>query len=148
MITNYYLLKILPENEGKRTVRFDAVASTGDYQVFEDMASKSKVKRFFCYYNGVPDTFSDRARMNAERAITKSGCNISSVFIPDSQKPLIGYGDINGTMDALLVFFSQDYKYMELFIIRGQKFNKRSLYNMMVSGQLNSEIQAFRDQVI
>jgi hypothetical protein len=148
MITDYYRLQILPENDGKKTVRFDTVASTGSYKLFEEMAAKSKVNRFFCYYNGVPDTFSDRARQNAERAITKSGCNISSVFVPDPTKPLMGFGDIKGSMDALLVFFSQDYKIMELFIIRGQKFNKRALYNLMVTGHLNQEIQEVRNQAV
>ncbi len=143
-ITDYYRLRILPENDGKRTVRYDTVASSGSYQLFEDMAAQSKVKRFFCYYNGVPDTFSDRARQKAERALTKSRCNISSVFIPDSSKPRLGYGDIKGTLDALLVYFSTDYKQVELFIIRGEKFNQRTLYNLMVTGQLNLEIQDLR----
>ena len=148
MITDYYRLRILPENEGKRTVRYDTVASTGSYQLFESMAAQSKVKRFFCYYNGVPDTFSDRARQKAERALTKSRCNISSVFIPDSNKPLLGYGDIKGTLDALLVYFSTDYKQVELFIIRGEKFNQRALYNLMVTGQLNQDILEVRNQAI
>lgn len=143
-ITDYYRLRILPENDGKRTVRYDTIASSGSYQLFEDMAAQSKVKRFFCYYNGVPDTFSDRARQKAERALTKSRCNISSVFIPDSNKPRLGYGDIKGTLDALLVYFSTDYKQVELFIIRGEKFNQRALYNLMVTGQLNLEIQDLR----
>ena len=98
-ITDYYRLRILPENEGKRTVRYDTVASSGSYQLFEDMAAQSKVKRFFCYYNGVPDT-------------------------------------------------STDYKQVELFIIRGEKFNQRALYNLMVTGQLNQEIQEVRNQAI
>ncbi len=144
-IKDYYRLRILPENEGKRTVRYDTVASTGSYQLFEDMAAKSKVNRFFCYYNGVPDTFSDRARQKAERAITKSNCNISSVFIPNQSKPHLGYGDVKGTLDALLVIFSADYHTMELFIIRGEKFNQRALYGLMATGQLNQEIQYFRN---
>ncbi len=143
-ITDYYRLKILPENEGKRTVRYDTVVSTASYQVFEEMAAKSKVNRFFCYYNGVPDTFSDRARQKAERALTKSQCNISSVFIPDQSKPQLGYGDIKGSQDALLVFFSSDYKQMELFIIRGEKYNQRALYGLMAAGQLNQEILEIR----
>ena len=147
MITDYYRLRILPENEGKRTVRYDTVASTGSYQLFESMAAQSRVKRFFCYYNGVPDTFSDRARQKAERALTKSGFNISSVFIPDSTKPLLGYGDIKGTMDALLVYFSTDYRLVELFIIRDQKFNQRALYDRMVTGEFNQEIIDLRNQV-
>ena len=144
-ITDYYRLRILPENEGKRTVRYDTVASSGSYQLFEDMAAQSKVKRFFCYYNGVPDTFSDRARQKAERALTKSRCNISSVFIPDSNKPLLGYGDIKGTLDALLVYFRKDYRLVELFIIRDQKFNQRALYELMVGGEFNQEIQDLRN---
>lgn len=144
-ITDYYRLRILPENEGKKTVRFDTVASSGSYPLFESMAEKSKVKRFFCYYNGVPDTFSDRARQKAERAITKSSCNISSVFIPNQNKSHLGYGDVKGTQDALLVVFSADYHTMELFIIRGEKFNQRALYGLMATGQLNQEIQYFRN---
>lgn len=144
-ITDYYRLRILPENEGKKTVRFDTVASYGSYPLFESMAEKSKVKRFFCYYNGVPDTFSDRARQKAERAITKSSCNISSVFIPNQNKSHLGYGDVKGTQDALLVVFSADYHTMELFIIRGEKFNQRALYGLMATGQLNQEIQYFRN---
>ena len=42
-ITDYYRLRILPENEGKKTVRFDTVASSGSYPLFENMAEKSKV---------------------------------------------------------------------------------------------------------
>ena len=143
-ITDYYRLRILPENEGKRTVRYDTVASSGSYQLFENMAAQSRVKRFFCYYNGVPNTFSDIARNNAERALTKSRCNISSVFIPDQNIPRLGYGDIKGTLDALLVHFSTDYKQMELFIIRGEKFNQRALYNLMATGRLNQEVHIFR----
>lgn len=145
-ITDYYRLRILPENEGKKTVRFDTVASSGSYPLFESMAEKSKVKRFFCYYNGVPDTFSDRARQKAERAITKSSCNISSVFIPNQNKSHLGYGDVKGTQDALLVVFSADYHTMELFIIRGEKFNQRALYGLMATGQFNQEIQYLRNQ--
>ncbi len=43
-ITDYYRLKILPENEWKRTVRYDTLASTASYQLFEDMVWQPRAK--------------------------------------------------------------------------------------------------------
>lgn len=143
ILTDYYKLVRLPENSAKRTPRYDCIASTKSYWVFEDMADRSKVKRFFCYYNGIPDTFSDRARHNAERAIT-NGKNISSVFIPSLERAHLGFGDVKGTRDALLFVFSKDYNQLEIFVARGYKYSQANCYAAMVSGGLTNEIQMLR----
>lgn len=143
ILSDYYRLERLPEFAQNRTPRFDCTASTGSYQAFEAMAAKSRVKRFYCYYNGVPDTFSDHARTKADRAITNSQ-NISSVFIPNLDKPLLGYGDVKGTNDAILFTFAPDYNSMEIFIARGYKSNARALFNHFQNGDLNGEAEAIR----
>lgn len=146
IITDYYKLERLPEYLENKTPRYDCTASTRSYPMFQQMAAKSRVKRFFCYYNGVPDTFSDRARNQADRTITNTR-NISSVFIPNVSKPLLGYGDVRGSRDAILFVFSADYSVMELFVARGYKFNQRSLYNHLVNGGLDTEIAQIRNRV-
>lgn len=144
ILTDYYKLERLPENANKRTPRYDCTLSTKSYRAFEEMAARSRVKRFFCYYNGIPDTFSDRARAQAERAISNSN-NISSVFIPDLQRSHLGFGDVKGSNDAILFLFSKDYSTMELFISRGNKSNQQSLYHYMTEGKLANEMKYLRD---
>jgi len=145
ILTDYYKLERLPEFAKNKTPRFDCIASTGEYPLFENMAARSKVNRFFCYYNGIPGTFSSKAKQNAERAITNTK-NISSVFIPNLKKPLLGFGDVKGTQDAILFVFSPDCIAMEVFIARGYKNNKRGLYNLLVDGELNGEIEIIRNR--
>ena len=143
ILTDYYSLERLPENMSKRTPRYDTTASTGSYPLFESMAARSRVKRFFCYYNGLPDSFSNRAHQKAERAITNTK-NISSVFIPYLDKPLYGYGDVKGSQDAILFIFSADYTRLELFIARGYRSNARALFQRFLDGGLNSELEILR----
>lgn len=144
ILSDYYKLERLPEFSNNRTPRYDTTFSTGSYTLFENIAAKSRVKRFFVYYNGLPDTFSDRAHNKAERAITNKK-NISSVFIPYLDAPLYGYGDVKGSLDAILFVFSADYNRMELFIARGYKSNARALFQRLIDGGLNNEIKALRD---
>lgn len=147
ILTDYYRLVRLQEYAQNKTPRFDCIASTGEYPKFEEMAARSKVKRFYCYYNGIPDSFSNRVRQKAERAITSTK-NISSVFIPNINKPLFGFGDVKGTQDAILFIFSADYNLMEIFIARGYKHQQRALYNAMLMGDLNNEIAQIRQRAI
>ena len=147
IITDYYRMVRLQEYANNKTPRFDCIASTGEYPMFQDMATRSKVKRFYCYYNGIPDSFSNRARQKAERAITSTK-NISSVFIPNINKPLFGYGDVKGTQDAILFVFSADYNLMEIFIARGYKPQQKALYTSMMRGDLNDEIIRIRQHAI
>ena len=147
ILTDYYRMVRLQEYANNKTPRFDTIASTGEYPRFEQMAAKSRVKRFYCYYNGIPDSFSNRAREQAERAITNTK-NISSVFIPNLNKPLFGYGDVKGTQDAILFVFSADYSLMEVFIARGYKPHQKALYASMMRGDLNTEMSRIRQAAI
>jgi hypothetical protein len=145
ILSDYYRLEILPENAGKKSMRYDTTASTGRYTKFEEMAQKSRVNRFFVNYVKIPDTFSSRAASKAERAFTKSSCNISSVFIPNVNYPQVGYGDIKGSTDAVVFVFSADYKQVEFFIARGYKFKQKALYSLFVTRQLDYEIKQLRE---
>ena len=144
ILTDYYLLKELKQ---LKSHRFDVVATTGGYPPFEEIANRSKGGRFFCYYNGVPETFSPNAQRKADRAITNTK-NISSVFIPDLTNPLIGYGDTKGTADALLFLFSEDYKQLEIVVARGYRNNARNLYNLLSDGGLEDELAVLRTRAL
>jgi hypothetical protein len=144
ILTDYYMMQ---EIKVLKSHRLDCIASTGEYLPFESIAQRARDKRFFLYYNGVPDTFSMDAKRKADRAIT-NGDNISSVFIPDLENQLQGYGDTKGTNDALLFLFSRDYKQLEIFIARGYKNDVKGLFDLFADGELDADIEALREKVI
>lgn len=142
-LTDYYKMKKLPTSKSK--LRFDCVASTGNYEPFEERAQRGLDKRFKFYYGGTPDTFSFNAQRKADRVITDT-TNISSVYTPDLSNPLLGYGDVKGTNDALLFLFSKDYREIEIFVARGLKNHVKGLYNLFSDGELTDEMEQLRQQ--
>lgn len=142
-LTDYYKMAKLPNQKSK--LRIDCITSTGGYEQFEQMARDSRDGRFKCYYTHTPDTFSANARRKADMAITNSK-NISSIYIPDLDTPLLGYGDVKGTNDALLFLFSDDYRGMEIFIARGLKNHQKGLFTLFVDGELDNEMELLRQQ--
>lgn len=141
-LTDYYKMQ---EIVARKSHRFDCTASTGGYEPFEAIAARAKDHRFFFYYNGVPETFSADAKRKADRAIT-NGDNISSVFAPDLDNQLLGYGDTKGTNDCLLFLFSEDYKQVEVFVARGYKNHSKSLFTLFADGELKADIESLRRQ--
>lgn len=144
IITDYYRLTKLPESKSK--TRFDVIASTGGYQEFENM--KSKKGELFFYFVNVPERFNAGIKRKTDKSLTsRLGKNVSSIFIPDVNRPF-GYGDIQHTADALLIIFNNDYTSLELFICRGQRNNRMALYNLLSDGELSGEIEQIRKRVV
>ena len=142
IITDYYKMQ---EIKPLKSYRYDCVASTGKYPLFEAIAARSLDKRFFCYYNGVPESFSANAKRKTDMALTNAK-SISSVYIPDLADHLKGYGDINNTNDALLFLFGEDYKQLEIFVARGYANNSIDLFHLFSDGELNEEMEQLKKQ--
>lgn len=140
-LTDYYKMMKLPTCKSK--LRFDCVASTGGYEPFEERAQRGRDKRFKFYYGGTPDTFSADAQRKADRVITDT-TNISSVYTPDLDNPLLGYGDVAHTNDALLFLFSEDYREIEIFVARGLKNHQKGLFSLFADGELADEVEQLR----
>ena len=138
ILSDYYLLEKLPDNKSK--MRYDVTESTGSYQSFEIL--KNKTGQLFFYYGDVPDRFNAKVKRRADKCISK-GFNISSVFVPDVTL-LFAYGDINHTSDAILLVFKDDYRFIELYVARGQKNNQRNIYYLLCDGELNNEMETLK----
>jgi len=132
----------LPEQKSK--MRLDCTLSTRSYPEFEAMRNKHDA--FFFYFGDVPDRFGGDIHRKADKAITKTK-NISSVFVPDIESHY-GYGDVRGTNDALLFLFNPDFTQIDVFVARGQRNNKRQLYELLADGELNSEIEQLKQQIV
>lgn len=142
-LTDYYKMVKLPTCKSK--LRFDCVASTGGYEPFEERAQRGRDKRFKFYYGGTPDTFTANAQRKADRVITDT-TSISSVYTPDLDNPLLGYGDVANTNDALLFVFSEDYRQIEIFVARGLKNHVMGLFTLFTDGELGDEVEQLRGQ--
>lgn len=75
---------------------------------------------------------------------TREANHVSSVFIPDVERPY-GYGDVKGTSDGLLFVFNE--RGFELFVCKGKKTNIHTLYSMLRDGELDSEMESLRKRV-
>jgi hypothetical protein len=140
ILTDYYKGEHLPD---AAKTRFDVTASTGSYEHFETKLKTKKGGLSF-YFGDAPDRFRFSGKDRPDKAITK-GDNISSVFVPDVTLPF-GFGDVNHTTDAILLIFSNDWQVIEIFIVRGQRNNRRNLYHLLCDNELESEIETLRNR--
>lgn len=145
ILTEYFCFD---EKKVIKSHRLDCTFFTGGYEPIESKkkTGRDKLVRLYCYLTGLPDSFSINAKRKADMAITDGDNSWSSIFTPDAENPLMGYGDMAGTDDALLFLFSEDYKKMEIFVIRGRKNNQKMLFTMFVDGELDEDIGHLRGQ--
>lgn len=143
ILTDYYKLVRLPEYEKNGVPRYDCISSTGQYPPFETIKQRSRVKRFFVALSNIPERFDRSVKCKADKAIINNA-NISSIFIFDIEKQ-IGYGDCNGTSDALLFRFSADRLALEIWVARGQKSNRVALCHLLLDGELDEDINELKE---
>lgn len=160
IVTDYYKFERLGGRLSK--LRIDCTASTKSYQPLEEKrATKAmrktdkrdgfKVGDLFCYFGNVPDTFGGDVHRKADKALTKQK-NISSIYVPDPQTNC-GYGDMKGTADALLFVFHdmsvidsspKEGAVIEVFVARGYAKDRVALYNELLDGLLDGEMNQLR----
>jgi len=144
ILTDYYK----GVKDPTKKTRFDVVAATSSYDVFERLLINKrapKIGGLSFYFVDRPSHFKNKSQRQTDKAITKGTENISSIYIPD---PIldIGYGNVKGTEDALIVLCSENWNVIELFISRGQKNNQINLYQICADGELDEEINNLRKQ--
>jgi len=139
ILTDYYKSEHLPD---AAKTRFDVMASTGEYEPFEQKLRNRTGGQSF-YFGDVPPHFRFAGKDRPDKCISAKGDNISSVFVPDVSLPF-AYGDVRSTGDALLIIFSDAYRVIELFIARGHRNNRRNLYILLIDGELAHEIDILR----
>lgn len=143
ILTDYYKGEHLPDAAKSR---YDVTASTGEYEHYESIL---RVKRgankggLSFHYGDVPESWHYANKDRPDKCITR-GDNISSVLVPDITLPF-AYGDNLHTDDAILLIFSNGWQVIEIFIARGQRNNRRNLYQLLCDGELDNEIELLRN---
>jgi hypothetical protein len=139
---------VKPTNN-KSQSRYDCVASTGNYRAFETLKQRANDSKFKIHVVNVPTKFKGNStRDESNHSITLSdGTNLSRVFIPDTNNRLVGYGDVNGSNDALIFVTSEDYTHIEIFIALGMKHKRRNLCIAFMQGYYDGEIEQLRQEI-
>lgn len=144
ILTDYYK----GFKDPSKKTRFDVVASTGSYGLFERQLINKKEPNLgglSLYLVDRPGHWGTKWQRQTDKALTKADWNITSIIVPDP-KIKVGYGDIKNTQDACLVIMNEQWTELEIFIARGQKNNKLNLYQLCVDGELDDEMNALRNQ--
>jgi hypothetical protein len=148
ILTEYYSFKRLSDAK----CRLDAIASTGDYDLFESLLINRKVFNIGGLSLNLvqrPDKWNGK---KTDFALTKGSNNITSIKRPDLNSPF-GYGDIRGTQDGCILVFNPDFKEtginsIEIFIARGCRNDTNSLWDLFTDGELNHEVEALRKRSV
>ena len=143
IFTDCYIGQLLTDAKS----RYDMINSTGGYPFFEMLLInklKFNVGGLSFNYTPRPAKFKGNEKRLTEMIIGKGSSSISSLYIPNLQKNYIAYGDVKTTNDAMIVFFDEDKKTIELFIARGLKNDKQQLYTDVCAGYYDEELEAIR----
>ena len=147
IFTDSYLLVKEP---CKSSTRLECVNSTWSYPTFENL--RNKEGSLFMY---VSDNTHTRAGKDGKSDLALThGKHISSIYFQNITDNL-GWGDVNHTEDALIFFLDNfhivdgvvsDGSSIEIFVARGQRRARKNLYMMVVDGELDEEIELFRNR--
>jgi hypothetical protein len=148
ILTDYYKAEKITDGKS----RFDITASTGDYDLFENLlTNKLKFNIGGLSFNFVerPDRWKGK---KTDMALTKGSHNITSVKRPNIENNL-AYGDINGSNDGCIIVFNPDFKEVgihtiEIFIARGLRNDTDGLWDLFTDGELNIEIETLRQKAV
>lgn len=146
ILTDYYKGEKLTDAKS----RFDIVASSGEYDLFESLLiNKKSFNVGGLSFNLVsrPDRWKKK---NASLAISKGSHNITSLIRPDLNLNF-SFGDIN--LDAIIFVFNSDWKEagintLEIFIARGLRNDVNSLWDLLIDGELDEEIDILRKKAV
>lgn len=122
----------------KCKTRFELVYNSDIYEPLNNPNNKGEI---FIYLGSNPNIKASQNR-KSNLTISVRSKHLTSVFIPEIEKPNLAYGDCS--QDAILIILSE--KTIELLICKGKKNTLPTLYNMLYDGEFSQEIEVFRNQ--
>lgn len=131
----YY--KVARLGKTRSQTRLDLVTCN---EIYEPLQKQGKA---WIYFIRVPQHIEGNKKRKSEMCVTgRDGKYVSGVFIPDIQRPGLGYGDIKGTTDAALFLIGENS--LEILIAKGKRNTAFALYQLLADGELDSEIEVLR----
>jgi hypothetical protein len=90
------------EKDPTKKTKHTLVAKSGNYEALEHTGKRSPVA--VLYFTDPPDCIRTKSERKPCKALVGPGSvYVSGVYLPDPERPEIGFGDVRGTEDALLI---------------------------------------------
>lgn len=129
-------------NKGKSAFRLDLVSYS---EIYEPIYKPNKAGDVWIYLS--PYTDNIKASSNRKGAMTistREGNHISSVFIPNLERHTLAFGDVMSTNDAIIFLIGDGM--LDMFIAKGKKHSVNGLFDLLLDGELDAEIQFLREK--
>lgn len=146
VLTDYY--RFVKDATRKAETRLDCVVSTQNYGPLELLRNKSDELFVYAGFN-----FTEAGKGGKSHIVlTKQVC-LTSIYQPNLSN--WGYGDMRGTSDALIFDLSNlpmvdghpdKGAVLDVYVARGYSKNIIGLYNALIDGELDAEMEALRAQ--
>lgn len=150
ILTDYY--KFVKLEGQKSRMRIDCTASTRSYDTLERYRDKKGLLKVYIGDN----TYTKAGQSGRSDLSLSYKDHISSIFAPDVKLPC-WYGDFHRTTDAAL-FVCHNFaiadnairpgSVVEVFVARGQRYNRQGLFNMLCDGDLLGDIEELRKRAV
>ena len=144
LVTDYYKFRQVLSG-----TRFDEEVSTGCYAPFE--ALRNKRGKLFIHISGVGEICIHASHKKKFSPSVSKASHISTIngfekgaFYWSSSYTYFGYGDLEGSQDAILFVYDAFRRMMEVFIIRGCKHLTLTLYSFLKEGRLRADMEFLR----
>jgi len=139
--------------------RLDCIKYAGNYTGLDCL--KNHKGMLFLYKTPAGHFVSSDAKREAEWSLTKSSLNVTSLFIEDLDYPQYAYGYPNSSRllsngdenpfypyrhDGYLFIMNKDITELEMLIIPDSRNLISSYYQMLIDGELDSDIERLRQQ--
>lgn len=134
--------------------RYDVVTSFGDYSVFEEgLLNRGGFNvggLSWHFFLEIPERIGSNQKRKGDYHLNKTN-HISSIYHPDKSIPVC-WGDVMHpktrilTKDAIIIILSPDFTEIEIFVAPGLRNESRILYQQVIDGLLDDEIEWLRGQ--
>jgi len=119
----------------KSKTRYDLIFNNGYY---EPLHQTNKNGECWIYFGNNPH-IKTRDERKSDIAISTRAGHLTSVFIPEIEKPNFGFGDFDN--DAFLIVVNRT---IEILVFKGKKHIQSTLNNLFLDGEFDDEINEFR----
>ncbi|MFH5885269.1 hypothetical protein ACG2F4_13230 [Halalkalibaculum sp. DA3122] len=160
----YFKFLNLPEpikkaNNIRSKKRLDCIQYSGDYKGLDCL--KNNKGMLFFYKTPAREFVNADSQRVAEWSLTKSSLNVTSLFIEDLDYPELAYGYPNSSRllnngdknpfypyrnDGYLFIMNKDITELEMLVIPDSRNLIRSFYQLLIDGELDSNINQLRQQ--
>lgn len=152
-------VQVKQSNNIRSKKRLDCIQQAGNYTGLNCL--KNHKGMLFVYKTPAGQFVSADVKREAEWSLTKSSLNLTSLFIEDLDYPQFAYGYPNSSRllsngdenpfyayrhDGYLFIMNKDITELEMFIIPDSRNLISSYYQLLIDGELDSDISALRQQ--